>query len=192
MDLREWLAAEHRDLRTMFERTVLQPTPRTLLTARPGGAGNSIGWVMWHLARVEDVVIHVVVRGQRPVLATGDWGRRMGVSDERVGTGFTEAEVETFSRAADPEQVDAYWQAVRAATAAWFAEVPLEALDAVPDLDARLATVPPIVPAEAEWLLKFWRGRPAGWFLRFPVIDHGFLHLGQMQEIRGRLGVRGA
>ncbi len=191
MDLRDWFAAEYRDLRTMFERTVLAPTPGELLTRRPDGRGNSIAWLVWHLARVEDVVIHVVVRGERSVLAAGDWGRRMGFPDERVGTGFTEAEVETFGRTADPAQVDAYWQAVRGATAAWLAGVPLEALEAVPDVDARLASVPPIVPPAAEWLLKLWRGRPAGWFLRFPVIDHGFLHLGQMQEIRARLGIAG-
>ena len=191
MDLRDWFAAEHGDVRMMFERTVLRSLPADLLTARPGDAGNSICWLVWHLARVEDVVLHAVVRGEPTVLASGGWGRRMGYDDARIGTGFTDADVETFGRAVDPKAVDDYWQAVRAATAAWLATVPLEALDVVPDLDTRLAALPPVVPKQAEWLLAFWRGRPAGFFLRMPVIDHGFLHLGQMQELRGRLGVRG-
>lgn len=191
MELRDWFAAEHRDLRMMFERTVLQPTPAGLLTARPGEAGNSICWLMWHLARVEDVAINAVVRDRPQVLIAEAWPKRLGVDDARVGTGFQEAEVAAFSRTVDPAAVDAYWQAVRAATTAWLTDVALADLDAVPDFDARIAGGPPIVPESAKWLLDFWRGRTAGWFLRMPVIDHGFLHLGQMQEIRGRLGVRG-
>lgn len=191
MDLREWFAAEHRDLRMMFERTVWQPTPRELLTSVAGGGGNSIAWLMWHLARVEDLVINAVVRGVPQVLSADDWPRRMGVTDARVGTGFQEAEVATFNGAANVDAVDAYWQAVRAETTAWLASVSPSDLDVVPDFDGRLASLPPIVPKEAEWLLGFWRGRAAGFFLRMPVIDHGFLHLGQMQEIRGRLGIKG-
>jgi hypothetical protein len=175
----------------MFERTVLRPTPGELLAARPGGAGNSLSWLMWHLARVEDVVVNAVVRGRPQVLLAEGWGPRLGVDDARVGTGFTDDEVARFSREADPVEVDAYWQAVRAGTAGWLKEVPLTDLDVVPDFDARLAVAPPIVPDEAKWLLDLWRGRSTGWFVRFPVIDHGFLHLGQMQEIRGRLGVHG-
>lgn len=191
MELRDWFAADHRDLRTMFERTILQPTSRALLTARPGETGNSIAWLMWHLARVEDVVINTVVRARPQVLLTEGWAKRMGVDDARLGTAFRDDEVTAFGRTADPQAVDAYWQAVRGATTAWLKDVALPELDLVPDFDARIATVPAILPKEGEWLLDFWRGRKAGWFLRFPVIDHGFLHLGQMQEIRGRLGVRG-
>ena len=47
------------------------------------------------------------------------------------------------------------------------------------------------MPSEATWLLDFWRGRPVAWFVRFPLINHGYLHLGEMQAIRGRLGIKG-
>ncbi len=113
------------------------------------------------------------------------------MEDVRVGTGFRESEVEMLCRAADVEALDAYWQAVRRATAEWLATLPMAALDEVPDLDARLQRLPAIVPPEATWLLDFWRGRPVTWFVRFPLINHGYLHLGEMQAIRGRLGIKG-
>jgi hypothetical protein len=68
MDLRDWFAGEYRDLRTMFERTILQSTPRPLLSTRVGETGNPIVWLMWHLARAEDFVINVVARGRPQVL----------------------------------------------------------------------------------------------------------------------------
>jgi hypothetical protein len=52
----------------MFERTILQPTPRPLLSTRVGETGNPIVWLMWHLARAEDFVINVVARGRPQVL----------------------------------------------------------------------------------------------------------------------------
>lgn len=191
MDLRAWIQTEHQEFRGLFERTILGVVPGEGFTSRPDGSSNSIAWLMWHLARIEDVTINTIVRGQPQVLEVGKWQERLGVADQRVGTGFQDTEVEAFSRLINVDELDAYWKAVKAATAAWLAEVPLEALDAVPDLDSRLSSSPDIVSKEGSWLLDFWRGRPARFFLMISVINHGYIHLGEMMAIRGRLGIKG-
>ncbi len=192
MDFAALIRTEHQELRAFFERAVLRLVPRELLTVRPGDIGNSIAWLVWHLARVEDVVINTIIRGEPQVLVAGDWQARMRVADERVGTGFEESEVEQLSRSVDVEALDAYWQAVRRATAEWLATVPAGTFEAVPDVRGRLAAIPAIAPAKAqEGLIGFWSGRPASFLVRFPLISHGYLHLGEMLAIRGRLGVKG-
>ena len=192
MTLKQWLASQHADLRGFFERGVLRGLAPEHWTARPDDTGNSIVWLVWHLARVEDLVINGLVRGEPQVLATGGWGARMGVADPRVGTGFEPAEVAGLGRTADVAAVDAYWQAVRQQTAAWLAGLPDAALDAVPDVRARAAALPPMAPAKAqETLLTFWGGRPVAFLVGFPLIQHGYLHIGEMQAVRGRLGIKG-
>jgi DinB superfamily len=192
MTLKEWLRSQHADLRGFFERGVLRGLAPEHWTARPGDTGNSIAWLVWHLARVEDVVINGLVRGEPQVLASGDWERRMGVPDQRVGTGFEPTEVAELGRAADVTAVDGYWQAVRQATATWLAALPDAALDTVPDIRARAAALPPIAPAKAqEILLTFWGRRPVAFLVGFPLINHGYLHIGEMQAVRGRLGIKG-
>ncbi|MGH7263365.1 MAG: DinB family protein [Candidatus Rokuibacteriota bacterium] len=192
MDGREWLLADHRELRGFFERGVLRGLSPDQLRERPGEVGNSIAWCVWHLARAEDVVINTILRQEPQLLVREDWGPRMRVADLRVGTGFEAAEVEALSRAIDLEALDAYWQAVRQATAAWLPGVPPAELDAVLDVRTRLDAIAPIAPPAArEGLIRFWSNRPAAFLVRFPLIHHGYLHIGEMLAIRGRLGVKG-
>jgi hypothetical protein len=81
---------------------------------------------------------------------------------------------------------------VREATAAWLAALPDAALDTVPDVRARATALPLIAPARAqEALLTFWGGRPLAFLVGFPLVNHGYLHIGEMLAIRGRLGIRG-
>lgn len=191
MDLRDWIRTDHNGLGALFERVIVGMVPREQFTARPDRTSNSIAWLMWHLARVEDVTINTLVRGIEQVLTRENWQNRLGFADHRVGTGFQDAEVEEFNRTINVDALAAYWNAVRTATAAWLADVPLEAFEVVPDLDARLSSVPEIVTGEGRWLLDFWRGRPATYFVMFSVINHGYMHLGEMMAIRGRLGIKG-
>ncbi len=192
MDFAALIRTEHDELRAFYERAVQRIVPPELLPVRPGGAGNSIAWLVWHLARVEDIVINTIVRGTPQILLAGEWAARMRVADPRVGTGFEEAEVEGLSRAIDVAALDGYWQAVRRATDDWLASVPAGFFDTVPDVRARLSAIQPIAPPKAqEGLIGFWSGRPASFLVRFPLIDHGFLHLGEMLAIRGRLGLKG-
>jgi hypothetical protein len=51
-DVRGWTLADYREPRSFFERAILRLVPKELLGARPGGVGNSIAWLLWHLARV--------------------------------------------------------------------------------------------------------------------------------------------
>lgn len=87
--------------------------------------------------------------------------------------------------------LEGYWKAVRTATAGWVKTVSLADLDAVPDVDARLAAIPPIVPDHARFVHDFWRGRSVGFLLRYPATAHGYIHLGEMRAIGGLLGVPG-
>lgn len=192
MDYAALIRTQHDELRAFYERAVQRIVPPELMAARPGGVGNSIVWLVWHLARTEDVAVNVMVNDAPQVLETGGWGERMRITDRRIGTGFEESEVEALSKAADVEAVDGYWQAVRGATDAWLPTVPAGAFDAVPDVRGRLSAIAPIAPPKAlEGLIAFWGGRPAAFLIRFPLINHGFLHLGEMFAIRGRLGLKG-
>jgi len=192
VDFAALIRSDHDEMRSFFERAVQRFVPADLLATRPGGTGNSIAWLVWHLARTEDVVINTVVRDAPQVLAAGGWGARIRVADSRIGTGFEESEVEALSRAIDVAAADDYWQAVRRATDDWLPTVSPAALDVVPDVAGRLGAIPPIAPLAAlAGLIRFWSGRPASFLVRFPLINHGFLHLGEMLAIRGRLGLKG-
>jgi hypothetical protein len=164
--------------------------PIDRLTERPIPGGNSIAWLLWHLARAEDIAVNTVIRGCPQVLTNG-WAASMGVGDARMGTGFDDDEVAAFGESVEVAQVLAYWDAVGRETIDWLSDVDLDVLDTVPDVDARLAAADAVVNERASWVSNFWRGRPASFFLQFTAINHAYMHVGEISAVRGALGVPG-
>lgn len=81
------------------------------LRLRPGKGLNSIVWLLWHMARVEDAAVNAVVHAGPQVLDDG-WARRMNHDRRDVGTGMTDDEVTDFTARVDVAAVQAYRSAV--------------------------------------------------------------------------------
>jgi uncharacterized damage-inducible protein DinB len=102
--------------------------------ARPPGDGtNSIGWLVWHLTRVEDHHISELI-GQPQVWTSGSWAPRIGVEADPHNTGYghTKAEVEAI-RPDGPDALLGYYQAVRDRTETYLRSMTPEQLDQVVD-----------------------------------------------------------
>lgn len=83
---------------------------------QPDPAANSIGWLLWHLARVEDD--HVAgVGGVDQVWTSLGWFERLGLPYpvRSVGFGHSPAEVAAFA-VIDPGLLQAYYDAVHEQT----------------------------------------------------------------------------
>lgn len=159
------------------------------LRASPEGL-CSIVWHLWHLTRIEDVVVNTLLRGAPEVLDRDGWLTRLGVDTRLVGTGHTDEEVRALSERVDLAVLLAYRDAVGRETRAWVKTLDFATLDAVPDLEGRIAAAPPIVGERAQWLLRFYSGKSGAFLLTFPVISHGYMHLAEARVTRGRLGHR--
>lgn len=188
-----WILETLGDHRDMVERRILARTPIGRLAERPAPYLNSLAWTLWHVARVEDVAFNAVVAGRSEVRTAGAWANRLGLDEPRVGTAFTHDEVDDFDRAVDVAGVVDYWRAVRAATLDRVGAMASGDRGVAPSegLDGRLEALFPWVAPAAPWLLEFWRGRPADFFLRLPVVNHGFIHCGEMITIQSALGIAG-
>ena len=101
------------------------------LRHRPGGTGNPTGWLLWHVARLQDDhVAHLAgVEQQWP-----DWQHRFGLANgvDDVGYGHTSAQVDAVQIEV-PELLIAYHADVHDMTSAYLARVDGEELDRVVD-----------------------------------------------------------
>lgn len=86
------------------------------LVSRPAPGANTIGWLVWHIGRVEDAQI-ADVAGAEQVWASGDWARRMGLDPDPSNTGYGHApdEVEAV-KPEGPGVLVEYLDAVRSHT----------------------------------------------------------------------------
>jgi hypothetical protein len=86
------------------------------LTTPPEPGANPIGWLVWHLTRVQDHHISEILE-QDQVWVSGGWAARFGVAADPNNTGYSHSWKEVM--AIRPESADAlvgYYEAVAART----------------------------------------------------------------------------
>jgi DinB superfamily len=161
--------------------------------ARPHGL-NSLVWLLWHAARVEDAAVNRFVSDRPQVLVEENWLDRLEVERRDVGSGMTADEVESLSAAIDVPALKAYARAIadrsRAvagglAPAAWEEIVPPERVRAVVAHEALLVDA-------GRWVEEFWaRGHSRGWYLLQTGLLHPYGHWFDALATRGQLGMGG-
>lgn len=103
------------------------------LTYRPGGNGNSIAWLAWHLARVQDD--HIAdAAGSDQVWTSAGWMESFALPFDRDETGYrmTSAEV-SMVRGVSSEQLSSYLSAVHDRTVEYLATLSTDDLDRIVD-----------------------------------------------------------
>ncbi|WP_072313749.1 mycothiol transferase [Agrococcus sp. Marseille-P2731] len=103
------------------------------LAEPPAPGANTIGWLVWHLARVQDAQV-ADVAGTEQVYVSRAWGPRFGVETDASDTGYGHDAAAV--RAVQPESAQAlldYLDAVHAATLAYLGTLSPDDLERVVD-----------------------------------------------------------
>jgi hypothetical protein len=196
MDARQLFLARHAGVHSRnegwwkLEDMVWSELPTDALRRRPTPEFNSIAWLVWHMARCEDVAVNTVLRGTQEVLDRDAWLAKLHIDSRHIGTGATPDEVEALSRMIDLDALRAYRAAVWCETRGWAAALDFETLNGtISPLDARRAADLGAFGEHGAWVEPFWA--TSEWsraeFLFWLAIEHNWLHLGEIWVIRGLL-----
>jgi uncharacterized damage-inducible protein DinB len=103
------------------------------LAQRPHEGANSVGWLVWHLSRVQDD--HVAdAAGLEQVWTAGGWHERLGLPFDAADTGYGHsAEQVGRVRGVEADQLLGYLDAVHQQTLQYVAGLAPEDLDRVVD-----------------------------------------------------------
>jgi uncharacterized damage-inducible protein DinB len=103
------------------------------LVVAPSPGANTVGWLVWHLTRVQDHHVSELL-GREQVWTTGPWPARFGLAGDPDDTGYGHrAEQVARVRPDSSEALIGYYEAVAARTAELLAEVTVADLDRVVD-----------------------------------------------------------
>ncbi len=157
----------------------LHEMPDDQLRRRPHGL-NSIAWLIWHIARLEDIVANTILNLRPQVFDEEKWSARLNVSRRDFGVEMTGEEVEELSAAVDIRSVRAYRIAVGRRTREWIRSLSATGLeDVVPEAGVRQAFAEGALGPRAKWVEELWLNRHKPWFLYREITGHNYLHLGQ-------------
>ncbi len=101
------------------------------LMKQPGENANPLGWIAWHLTRIQDHAMSGLAEREQAWTADG-WHERFGMAaePENTGTGHTMDEVRAFQSPQASVLIE-YYDAVYAHTREYLETVTPEALDRV-------------------------------------------------------------
>ncbi|MCH7735895.1 MAG: DinB family protein [Chloroflexi bacterium] len=105
-------------------------TPEELMW-RAGPDANPIGWILWHMTRVEDMWFQFFVQRQTEIWERDGWNEKFGLPTRDNGFDHTLEQVANFP-AYDLSEMLAYGEAVRAATLSYLKTVTPEQMNEVP------------------------------------------------------------
>ncbi|NHC13708.1 mycothiol transferase [Motilibacter deserti] len=137
------------------------------LTTQPEGKGNSIAWLVWHLARVQDD--HLAdAGGYEQVWTAQGWEQRFGLPFDKGETGYGQSSAEVAQVKADAALLAGY-------------------LDAV--LDRTLDYLEGLTDADLDRVVDEQWDPPVTLGVRLvSVIGDDMQHLGQAAYVKGLLG----
>jgi DinB superfamily len=150
----------------------------------PGGE-HSIAWVFWHIARIEDVTINVLVAGRPQLLLKEVWLERLKVDVRHTGNAMPPQAVADLSAALDLEALRLYRLAVGRQTRQIVMQLPPAALKrkVEPARLQQLLDEGAVVDA-AHGLIDYWGNLNLGGLLLMPPTRHNFVHLNEALKVK--------
>jgi hypothetical protein len=168
-----------------------ESVPHDLMRQRPYPQINSIAWILWHLARVEDAGLNRFVVDGEQVLDGEPWLERMRLPWRHNGGEMTFAEVDELSQRVDLPALQAYSQAVQRRTRTIVSQITLDDLDAVMEEDRlrKILVDERLAHTQAEGYIQNYLGWSKGKCLMSFGLTHPYQHAGEIEVIASLLGV---
>jgi len=152
------------------------------------GTKNSIAWHLWHITRIEDMTMNVLLSGEDQVFEMGNWKDRLQVNYIHSGNGMTEEEVADLSSNMDFSALLAYRFEVGRKTSQIIAStLPGQFNQKVDPIRIMKLKDNGAVKQGEEWLLDYWGSKKLGGLILMPATRHPFLHLNKAVRIKEKL-----
>ena len=158
------------------------------MRVRPREDLNSIAWLMWHIARAEDILVNVALVGRDQVWDAA-WSRRLKVARPDFGIGMSSAEVSALTQEVDVAALREYRDAVGLRTREivsafgdgdWSGDTTASALET--------AAASGAFGKRAEGMVKAFSGRPRVGVLSGIALFHPAGHMGEANTVRSAGG----
>jgi uncharacterized damage-inducible protein DinB len=192
MDALQFFLLHHQRVHAQIESTFLNKLTEDQMRCRPYERSNSIAWLVWHMARCEDVM-SLVITGRRQVLGEGDWLTRFNLARRDIGTGMSDEEVAAFTDKVHIPTLTGYYRAVGQKTREMVGSLRPENLDEVPypeNLRRALLAEGAVGEDLISWIVGEREGNTKGWWLGHLGVNHNQMHRGEALTVLGLQGVR--
>ncbi len=172
-----------------FEDEVLERVSEKQMRLIPRNGEHSIAWVVWHMTRIEDVTMNLLVAASPQVLCAEDWPERMKVRVRDTGNCMPAAGVAELSACMDMEALRDYRLAVGRRTRTIVKQLsPQDLKRKVEAVRLQQISREGALVAAAQDILDYWGGLTLAGLLLMPPTRHNFIHWNEALKIKQKFG----
>jgi hypothetical protein len=166
-----------------FEDEVLDSLSEKSIRRIPPNGRHSIAWVLWHLARIEDVAIGLLLGSGEQTLFREN--HTLGTKFIHTGNGMSSQDIARLSAEIDIAALQKYRIAVGRATRDIVKKIKADdfAKKVEPSRVCRIDDQGAMLP-NAQGIVNYWASRTIAGLLLMPPTRHCFLHLNEARRIR--------
>ena len=170
-----------------FEDEVLDDMTDEQIRRIPQNCDHSVAWNIWHIARIEDVAMNLLVAGKTQILHRDNWLERMKISVRDTGNAMDREAMAALSAAIDIEALRVYRLAVGRETHEIVKGLHAEDLKqkVQPSRLQRVMDEGALVEA-AVGIKNYWSKRDIAGLLLMPATRHSLVHLNEALSLKRR------
>ena len=185
-------------LRTeIFEQitSIINTFPPVAFYQMPFGVGKgtqhtTLAWSLWHLFRIEDIVVHSLILNDEQVLIVGGWLSKTKSPCITTGNELDGDAMIDFSKSLDIKAVYEYCSAVMESTHEMLAGLNFADLKKsfTAEDKERLRATGCVSPDESSaWLIDYWCGKNIKGLIQMPLSRNWIMHVEAMRRIKNKL-----
>ena len=171
-----------------FEDEILNDMTEEQIRCIPSRGEHSIAWILFHLARIEDITMNLLVAGTPQLFVREAWEEKLKASILHSANKMDDRSVAALSAQIDIDALRIYRQSVGRRTREIVKQLKPEELRqkaGAPRLQ-KVMDEGALLP-EAIEILNYWSKRTIAGLLLMPPTRHNFLHLNEAGQIKARL-----
>ncbi len=168
-----------------FQDEVLDNLDENALRRIPHEGEHSLAWILWHLARIEDLTMNVLVAGKCQLFENESWREKLHAPISDTGNAIDVHMVTLFSQAVDLDQLIAYREAVGRQTRQIISQLLPDILgEKVEPERIQAVRASGAVADAADGIIDYWSHRTIAGLLLMPPTRHCFLHWNEASRIK--------
>ena len=168
-----------------FEDEVLDDLTDAQIRQVPPGSEHSVAWLIWHIARCEDITMNLLVEGTSQVLHQDGWLERVKSPIRHTGNAMDVPAIDAFSRKIDLDALRAYRLAVGCRTREIVITLNPEDMKqkVEPSRMVKVMEEGAVIEA-AHGIADYWSKRDVAGLLLMPATRHPLIHLNEALELK--------
>lgn len=156
----------------------------------PSVKDETIAWSLWHITRIEDITMNILVAGENQVLNVDDWMEKLAVKVCDTGNSMTDEEIIDLSANLNWQELRKYRMAVGRKTRRIIQRLQPADLKSKmkPERLHRILAEGAVLNVDgAKWLVDFWGRKNVAGILLMPITRHQLVHINESMRLKTKL-----